>query len=67
MSDRRAMAEDDLQRQLLDDCERGDLKSIKNLVEKKAVDPNKIIDKRCYYECRGYWTDGWTPLHFASV
>ena len=67
MSDRRAMAEDDLQRQLLNACEQGDLKIIQNLVEKKAIDPNKIVDERRDYTCRGWFTDDWTPLHFASV
>ena len=50
---------EDLELQFLKACEGGKLHTIRELVESKAVDPNRIIDKRRY-------SDGWTPLHHAS-
>ena len=54
------------EQQLLKACERGELQTIRELVESKAVDPSNVVD-RSYRLCRGYCVNGWTPLHYACV
>ena len=52
--------------QLLEACERGELQTIRELVESKAVDPSNVVDRSGHY-CRGWRVNGWTPLHYACV
>ena len=54
------------EQQLLEACERGELQTIRELVESKAVDPSRVVERHGHY-CRGCWTAGWTPLHYACV
>ena len=66
MSDRK-----DSELQLLEGCRRGELPIVRELVESKAVDPNRVVEKRLGHTVkisgRYYNTDGWTPLHYASA
>ena len=55
-----------LEEKLLQACERGELQTTRELVERKAVDPRRVTEKRGHY-CQGYWTGGWTPLHYACA
>ena len=55
-----------LEEKLLDACERGELQTTRELVERKAVDPRRVTEKRYRY-CQGYLTEGWTPLHYACL
>ena len=55
-----------LEEKLLDACERGELQTTRELVERKAVDPRRVTEKRTRL-CRGYFADGWTPLHYACL
>ena len=50
---------------LLEACERGELQTIRELVESKAVDPSTVVDSGRWH--RNWWTGGWTPLHYACV
>ena len=54
------------ERELLKVCERGELQTIRELVENKVVDPSRVIDQSGRY-CRGWPVNGWTPLHFACL
>ena len=51
---------------LLEACERGELQTIRELVESKAVDPSNVVDRSGRF-CRGWPVNGWTPLHYACV
>ena len=66
MSDRK-----DPELQLLEGCRRGELPIVRELVESKAVDPNRVVEKRYRHRVKisgyTYYTDGWTPLHYASA
>ena len=66
MSDRK-----DPELQLLEGCRRGELPIVRELVESKAVDPNRVVEKRYRHRVKisgyTYHTDGWTPLHYASA
>ena len=53
------------EQRLLEACERGELQTIRELVESKAVDLSKAFDRRGRY--RGWYINGWTPLHWACV
>lgn len=53
--------------QLLDACERGELQTVRELVESKAVNPNRVVEQRRRLRCHGWLTEGWTPLHYASA
>ena len=55
-----------LEEKLLDACERGELQTTRELVERKAVDPRRVTEKRSRGR-HGYSTRGWTPLHYACV
>ena len=63
--------QEDLEVQLLAACERGELQTILELVEKKAVNPSIVVDKRrnhiVWLGHFGYDTHGWTPLHYAAA
>ena len=52
--------------QLLEACERGELQTIRELVENKVVDPSRVIDQSGRY-CRGWNVNGWTPLLWACA
>ena len=66
MSDRK-----DPELQLLEGCRRGELPIVRELVESKAVDPNRVVEKRPGHTVvisgHRYYIDGWTPLHYASA
>ena len=66
MSDRK-----DPETLLLDSCLRGELPIVRELVELHAVNPNRVVEKRYRHkvEISGiyYYTDGWTPLHYAAA
>ena len=51
------------EKRLLEACERGELQTIRELVESKAVDPSNVVDR----SGRAFYVDGWTPLHYACV
>jgi hypothetical protein len=53
--------------QLLDACERGELQTVRELIESKAVDPNRVAERRFRLRCHGWLTNGWTPLYYASA
>ena len=56
------------EQRFLEACERGELQTIRELVESKIVDPSKtIVDRRPYHRHRGFNVEGWTPLHWACV
>ena len=55
-----------LEEKLLDACERGELQTTRELVERKAVDPRRVTEKRGR-GCQGRWARGWTPLHYACA
>lgn len=60
---------ENLEERFLDACEEGELQTIREFVQRKAVDPNRIVEKRDHY-CRTHrsWsTKGCTPLHYASM
>ena len=56
------MASKDVEVQLLTACERGELHIVRELIERKAVDPRKVIEQRYYGSVWGY-----TPLHYACL
>ena len=57
--------------QLLEACGRGELQTILELVERKTVDPNAVVEKRRNHTVRvggsRYYTHRWTPLHYAAA
>ena len=62
----------DLEIQFLAACELGELQIVRELVQSKAVNPTTVIDKRQNHRVRlesglSYYTDGWTPLHYAAA
>ena len=62
----------DLEIQFLTACKEGELQIIRELVQSKAVNPTTVVDKRRYHTVRladgiDYYTDGWTPLHYAAA
>ena len=62
----------DLEIRFLTACEQGELQIIRELVQSKAVNPTAVVDKRRKHIVRvadgsGYYTDGWTPLHYAAA
>ena len=55
---------------LLDGCLRGELQIVRELVERHATDPNRVVEKRyrrVEISGRYRFTDGWTPLHYAAA
>ena len=52
-------------------CEKGELQTIRELVQSKAVNPTTVIDKRrdhdIWLDPYCFDTNGWTPLHFAAA
>ena len=52
---------------LLDACEEGELPIIRELVENKAVNPSRVVEKRYYRTHAGWPTVGCTPLHYACM
>ena len=60
------MSARDLEIQFLEACFRGELQIILELIERKAIDPTRVIEKR-HQGCGGLdGTNGFTPLHYAS-
>ena len=62
---------EDLEVELLDACQLGKLQSIRELVEKKAVDPSKVVERRDrnfpdQYDSLGS-AKSCTPLHYACL
>ena len=59
-----------IEERFFDACERGELPTIRELAESRAVDINRVVDKRLCYRVRigrySYSTYGWTPVHHAS-
>ena len=56
-----------IEEKLLDGCQHGDLQRVREIVEGKAVNVNRVRETRYYRHCQDLRTDGWTPLHYASV
>ena len=60
---------EDVEVRFLDACQRGELKVVQELIQRKSVNPNKIVERRdrnfpdynlgSAYSC--------TPLHYASL
>ena len=64
------MASEDVEVQLLTACERGELHIVRELVERKAVDPRKVTEQYYYRDIPNVgrtcvW--GYTPLHYACL
>ena len=60
----------DLEVQLLDACWRGELQTTRELVERKAVDPNTVEKRQNHTVTLGgtlFVTNGWTPLHYSCL
>ena len=55
----------------LDACQKGELQTILELAESKAVDPSTVVEKRRDHEVwfgdYYYLANGWTPLHYAAA
>ena len=56
-----------IEEKLLDGCQHGDLQLVREIVEGKAVNVNGVRETRYDHYCQGWLTNGWTPLHYASV
>ena len=56
----------ELELKLFKACEKGELPTIRELVEKKGVNAS-AVDERAYHLCQGWYTEGWTPLHYCCV
>ena len=56
-----------IEEKLLDACRQGNLQLVREIVEGKAVNVNKVRETRRNHFCQIWLTDGWTPLHYASV
>ena len=64
------MASKDVEVQLLTACERGELHIVQELIERKAVDPRKVTEQRCYRDIPNMGSTyvwGYTPLHYACL
>ena len=65
------MASEAVEVQLLTACELGELHIVRELIERKAVDPRKVTEERyCYRDLPNVgWTRvrGYTPLHYACL
>ena len=61
----------DLEMRFLTACEKGELQTVRELVQSKAVNPTTVIDKRqdhtIGFDWAIFFTKGWTPLHFAAA
>ena len=58
------------EQQLLDACERGELQTVRKLIERKKVNPNGVVDRvgRLHSGPTGIrLVKYWTPLHCACV
>ena len=58
---------ENLEVQLLDASERGELQTIRELVEREAIDPNRIVERRDREHPSLGSTKGCTPLHYACM
>ena len=56
-----------IEEKLLDACQHGDLPLIREIVEGEAVNVNEVRETRRNHHCQDRSTDGWTPLHYASL
>ena len=60
-----------LEVRFLDACQKGELQTILELVQNKAVDPNTVVEKRSGHRVKigryDYSADGWTPLHYSCA
>ena len=64
------MASEDVEVQLLTACERGELHIVRELIERKAVDPRKVTEQRYYRDIPNggiTYVLGYTPLHYACL
>ena len=59
----------DLVWRLLEACRQGELNTVRELVDSKAVNPNTAVDSSRYVSVGGvtYNVRGWTPLHHAAA
>ena len=61
---------EDVEVRFLDACQRGELKVVQELIERKSVNPNKIVERRDRnfpnYDDLGS-AKSCTPLHYASL
>ena len=62
---------EDLEVELLDACQLGKLQSVRELIEKKTVDPSKVVERRNrdfpnYADSLGS-AKSCTPLHYACL
>ena len=58
----------DLERRLLEACRKGELNTVRELVESKAVNANAAVDssRTVWVGGTAYSAKGWTPLHHAA-
>ena len=64
------MASKDVEVKLLTACERGELHVVRELVESKAVDPRKVVERRYLRDLPkvgSTFVRGYTPLHYACL
>ena len=54
------------EQRLLKASELGELSTVRELVENKGLNPNKVFDRSSRWYCN-HWTVGWTPLHHACA
>ena len=52
---------------LLKASELGELSTVRELVENKGLDPNKVFDKSSHWYRDRWFARGWTPLHYACA
>ena len=60
---------ENLEVELLDACQLGKLQSVRELIEKKVVDPSKVVERRNrdFPNCSLGSAKSCTPLHYACL